>query len=78
MSYEISPDRTRPDPNNPNKTIPRSYGVWDIGAKTSGKRYRYGNNPVRGVELVREYGQAKLIALFTSRAAAKSWADSSN
>ena len=78
MSDEISPDRTRPDPNNPGKTIPRTYGVWDVGPSSSGKRYRYGNNPVRGAELARDFGRAKLVALYTNRAAAKLQADSLN
>ena len=78
MSSEISPDRTRPDPNNPVKTIPKTYGVWDIGPGSSGKRYRFGNNPVRGTELARDYGRAKLLVLYTNRAAAKSQADSLN
>ena len=78
MSNEISPDRTRPDPNNPGKTIPKTYGVWDIGPGSSGKRFRYGNNPVRGAELARDYGRAELVALYMNRAAAKSQADSFN
>ena len=78
MSSEISPDRTRPDPNSPGKTIPKTYGVWDIGPGSSGKRFRYGNYPVRGAELARDYGRAKLVVLYTNRAAAKSQADSLN
>ena len=78
MSFEISPNRARPDPNNPGKTIPKTFGVWDIGTGSTGKRYRYGNNPVRGNELGRDHGRAKLIGLFTNRAAAKSMADSLN
>jgi hypothetical protein len=78
MKFEISLERTRPDPNTPGKTIPRSFGVWDLGPRSTGKRYRYGNNPVRGNELLREFGRARLIGLFTNRAAAKSMADSLN
>ena len=78
MKYEISPKRTRPDPNNPGWTIPRTWGVWDIGAKSGGKRYRFGNNPVRGDELKRECGRAQLVALYTRRDAAKSHADRLN
>ena len=78
MGYEISPDRTRPDPNTPGKTIPKTFGVWDIGPRSSGKRFRYGNNPVRGVELARDFGRAKLVALYTNREAAKLQADSLN
>ena len=78
MTYEISPNRNRPDPNNPGKTIPRTWGVWDIGSKSGGKRFRFGNNPVRGAELRRDYGTSTLIALYTNRAAAKSHADKLN
>ena len=78
MSYETSPSRTRPDPNHPGRTIPRTWGVWDIGSKTGGKRYRFGNNPVRGDELKREHGRALLVELYTKRDAAKSSADSRN
>ena len=78
MNDEISPDRTRPDPSSPGKTIPRTYGVWDIGSGSSGRRYRYGNNPVRGTELARDCGRAKLVALYRTRAVAKSQADSLN
>ena len=76
--HEISSDEIRPDPNNPNWTIPRTYGVWELRATSTGNRYRYGNYPVRGVELASEHGTAKLIFLYTNRAAAKSYADSLN
>ena len=78
MKFEIRPDQTRPDPNNPGKTIPKTFGVWDIGSRSSGKRYRYGNHPVRGSELMLEFGRAQLIGLCTNRTAAKSMADSLN
>lgn len=74
----ISPDHTRPDPDNSNWTIPRTYGVWELKPGSDGARYRYGNNPVRGVELARDYGSATLIALYTTRLAAKSHADALN
>ena len=76
--FEISPDRVRPDPNNPNWTIPRTYGVWELTQRSTGKRYRFGNYPVRGNELERDYKNAKLIALFTSRDQAKEYAHSLN
>ena len=78
MSFEVTPDRTRSDPNVPWKTLPRTYGVWDIGGKSGGKRYRYGNFPVRGKELRREFGHAELIGLYKSRQSVKAHADSMN
>lgn len=77
-NYEISPDETRTDPTNPKWTVPRTYGVWELRASSTGNRFRYGNYPVRGVELESEYGAAKLVSLYTNRAAAKSHADSLN
>ena len=53
-------------------------GVWELKPGSDGARYRYGNNPVRGVELARDYGSATLIALYTTRLAAKSHADELN
>ena len=78
MTYEISPNRTRPNPTNSGWTIPRTWGVWDIGSQSAGKRFRYGNYPIRGAELLREYDRPQLISLYTNRAAAKSNADSRN
>ena len=74
----ISPAATRPDPHNPDWTIPRTYGVWELPVGTGGERYRYGDYPVRGHELMREYGSAVLIALYITRQAAKSHADELN
>lgn len=77
-SNKISPSDVRPDSNNPNWTKPRSYGVWKLPPATGSKRHRYGNYPVRGKELIHEYGEAKLIALFTSRYSAITHANDLN
>jgi hypothetical protein len=61
-SKEISPNQVRRDPKNPNWTIPRTYGVWELPDGSGGKRYRYGNYPVRGTELERDYKAAKLLS----------------
>ena len=53
--FEFLPENVRPDPNNPNWTIPKTYGVWGLPQNSTGKKYRFGNYPVRGKELVREY-----------------------
>jgi hypothetical protein len=75
---EISSANVRPDPSNSRLTIPQTFGVWEVPVGTGGKRYRYGNNPIRGAELTRECGAATRIALYTDRRAAKSRADEMN
>ncbi len=47
-------------------TIPRTYGVYDVEA-AGGRRYRFGNHPVRHEELNRQYENVALVALFESR-----------
>ncbi len=70
----LNPNQLRTDPNNPQLTIPRSYGVWEVRS-SNGKQYRYGNNPVRGQELEREFGRARIMKLFENRDLAKAEAD---
>ena len=76
--FEILPEDVRLDPNNPNLTIPKTYGVWCLPQKSTGNRYRFGNYPVRGKELARDYRKAELVALYTSRNQAKECANSLN
>lgn len=67
---EISQSSVRPDPQNPNYTIPRTYGVYHLSAakeSISTKSFRYGNHPIRMQELQREFGSVKLVALYTNR-----------
>jgi len=78
MSERIPPELTIPDPNNPDWTIPRTWGVWDIGPKRGARRFRYGNYPVRGNELAQDYGSARLVVLFTDRTTARNEAVSLN
>jgi hypothetical protein len=73
----LSPNQLRTDPSNPQLTIPRSYGVWEVPC-TSGKQYRYGNNPVREQELENEFGRVKRIGLYENRELAKAQADNLN
>lgn len=47
-------------------TSPRTWGVYELPAEST-TRFRFGNHPVRQQELVREFGTARLEALFTSR-----------
>ena len=74
----ILPADTEADPDKSGLTIPRSFGVWQLPAKTTGKRYRFGNYPIRGKELGRDFGKATLVKLYTSRPAAKAHADKLN
>ena len=76
--FTILASNTEPDPDNPGLTIPRSFGVWQLPAKVSGKRYRFGNYPARGKDLEREFGKVKLIKLYTARTAARTHADQLN
>jgi hypothetical protein len=45
-------------------TIPRTWGTYDLGASAGGRRFRYGNHPIRMTELLREQGECSLVALF--------------
>ena len=64
---QISPQEVVLDPSNKNWTTPRSYGVWELPNSAGGKKFRYGNNPIREKELSREFGSVKLIALYLTR-----------
>ena len=53
-------------------TRPRSWGVYEIEPpnEAATARFRMGNHPVRQQELAREFGKARLAALFRSRPSA--------
>lgn len=53
-------------------TRPPSWGVYKIAPSrpTATRRYRFGNHPVRQMELQREFGSVRVIAHFTARALA--------
>ncbi len=75
----LSKNDLRPDPNNHNWTIPRSYGVWVVPSNGKSKRFRFGNNPVRKWELEREFNECEQVGpLLESREAAKTKANSLN
>ena len=55
--------------------IPETYGRDRVtGNLNWGRKYRFGNHPVRQHELLRDYGNAHLEALFESRSNAKALA----
>lgn len=63
------PKTLKPDGNY---TVPRSYGVYKIKASGNvGRRFRFGNHPVRMNEIEREYGVCSVEALFADREDAK-------
>ena len=65
LALSIAEASVRPDGY---LTVPRSFGVYRILARTgTSRRYRFGNHPVRRLELNREFGATTLEALFTDR-----------
>jgi len=57
-------------------TVPPSFGVYRVTSKQrTGREYRFGNHPIRGQELVNQYGGASLVALFLDRELAKELAN---
>jgi hypothetical protein len=57
-----------------NYTHPRTWGVYKVETFKNGVRghaFHLGNHPVRHSELIRDYGAAELLMLFTSRADAE-------
>ena len=73
----IDPASVRPDPNNPNWTIPRSWGVYEV-ANYAASQFRFGNHPVRERELRREFSRVTLLALYEERELAKARARAEN
>jgi hypothetical protein len=66
----LDKDDLRPDPNNTDWTIPKSYGVWEVKPAGNSKSYRYGNNPVREIELSRDFEKVTCLGLFSERSEA--------
>jgi hypothetical protein len=56
-----------------NLTLPRSWGVYELHMTrgASIRRFRFGNHPVRGLELEREFGMVRTVGVFTSRTTAE-------
>lgn len=79
MSFDqTTPDKLKEHPTNKNWTLPRSYGVWELPNKSCGKKYRFGNNPVREKELAKEFGSVKMVDLYLSRESARDQANKLN
>ena len=72
MEKAVSPQRLR---TTGRYTVPRSFGVYRLtGNGNVGKRHRIGNHPVRERELVRDFRECEVVALFLSRNDAESLA----
>lgn len=60
-------------------TSPRAYGVYRLTGKAkSGREFRFGNHPIRKAELINEYGDAEVVAVFLSRRDAQELASIEN
>lgn len=75
LSKSISETSVGIDTENKKYTIPRSYGVYEIPLVTNAKRFRFGNHPVREIELIREFENVTRIGLFLDREDAKALTD---
>ena len=81
LTHAIQPGSVRPDPSNPNLTIPASFGVYEIRGTDRGPsshQYRIGNYRVRLIELKAEFGRVHLYARFKERELAVQLAASLN
>jgi hypothetical protein len=69
----ISESSVRPDGT---LTTPLSFGVYRVSRNARGTRpFRFGNHPIRQLELIREFGAAQLEALFSKRVLASELAN---
>lgn len=75
LSNSISEQSIQIDPKNKNYTIPRTFGVYEISNSKNCKKFRYGNHPVREIELMHEFGKVIKCVLFLDRDDAKSLSD---
>lgn len=72
MDKAVGPHRLRIEGRY---TRPPSCGVYKLtGSGDVGKRHRFGNHPVREHELIRDYGECEVVALFLARADAENLA----
>jgi hypothetical protein len=69
LALAVIPSALRP---NGALTIPPSWGVYRITPdhQTTTRRFRYGNHPIRQLELHNEFGSVRAVAVFTARALA--------
>jgi len=51
-------------------TNPKTWGVYEVERLLDGKRgkgFHFGNHPIRQQELIRQFGEAQLVALYGAR-----------
>ena len=75
LSKAISEHSFQINPKNKNYTIPKTFGVYEIDTSANVKKFRYGNHPVREIELLREFGNVKKRGIFLNRDEAKALSD---
>lgn len=75
LSKSISEKAVQTDPKNNNYTIPRTFGVYEILRTMNTKRFRFGNHPIREIELIREFEDIKRVGIFLDREDAKALAN---
>lgn len=69
LRRQIFPEYVRDDGT---LTHPRSYGVYELPTNIgAGRRFRFGNHPIRMRELEREFGRCSRRYLFLSRSDAE-------
>lgn len=76
LARATSPSSLRSDGDY---TIPRSFGVYRITKQGNvGRRFRFGNHPVRMNEIIRDFGDCEVKALFLDRDDARQLASELN
>lgn len=67
LAKSINASSVNPDGNYTN---PRTWGVYQVERLLDGKRgkgFHFGNHPIRQQELIRQFGEAQVIALYGKR-----------
>ena len=49
----------------------KTWGVYQVKCLPEGKRFHYGNHPIRQIELIRQYGEAQPLWLHEGKNDAK-------
>lgn len=68
LAKSINPSSVKSDGRY---TRPRTWGVYQVKCLPEGNRFHFGNHPVRGKELIRQYGEAQRVGLYEVRIDAK-------
>jgi hypothetical protein len=68
LAKSIDPSSVEPDGRYTN---PRTWGVYQVKCLPEGKRFHFGNHPIRQQELIRQYGKAQFVGLYKAQIDAK-------